>query len=256
MDKVKPPFSLTNKNIIITGASSGIGRQCAICCSQMGANVILIARNEKRLLQTYKELAVGNHGFYPIDITDYGQVESFISDLVLKYGKISGFIHSAGIELTLPLRTTKPEILHKIFETNVVAGIEWSRILTQKKYIHPDGGSLIFIASVMGMLGQSGKIAYSSSKGALLAGCKAMALELSGKKIRVNCISPAMVQTEMAESLFSSLTSDAVANIVRAHPLGLGLPTDIAWACCYLLSDAARWITGSNLVVDGGYSIQ
>jgi NAD(P)-dependent dehydrogenase (short-subunit alcohol dehydrogenase family) len=256
MDERKPPFSLIDRNIVITGASSGIGRQCAIFCSQMGANVLLIGRNKERLLQTYTELAAGNHGYYLVDITDYGQVESIISDIVFRHGKIWGFIHSAGIELTLPLRATKPGILNKVFETNVISGFEWSRVLTQKKYIHPDGGSLIFIASVMGILGKPGKIAYSSSKGALIAGCKAMALELSGKKIRVNSISPAMVQTEMAEALFESLTPDAVDNIVRAHPLGMGQPSDVAWACCFLLSDAARWITGSNLVIDGGYSIQ
>jgi NAD(P)-dependent dehydrogenase (short-subunit alcohol dehydrogenase family) len=255
MDGMINPFSLAGKNIIITGASSGIGRQCAISCSQMGANVLLIARNKERLQQTRDQLGPGNHSSFALDVTEYDKIETIIAEIVNKTGKISGFIHSAGVELTLPFKATKPDTLKKIFETNVVAGFEWARIITNKKFIAAEGGSLIFMASVMGMVGQPGKIAYSSSKGALIAGCKSMALELANKNIRVNCISPGMVKTELANALFDTLTDEAVENIVKAHPLGLGNAVDIAWACTYMLSDAARWMTGSNMVIDGGYSI-
>jgi NAD(P)-dependent dehydrogenase (short-subunit alcohol dehydrogenase family) len=254
MNGMDHPFSLTGKNIVITGASSGIGRQCAIACSQLGANVILVARNKDRLKETNEQLLPGNHSYYALDITEYEKVEPVISEIVQTTGKVSGFIHSAGVESTLPFRVTKPNVINKIFDTNVVAGFEWARILTDKKFIVGDGGSFIFIASVMGMLGKPGLIAYSASKGALIAGCKSMALELAPKGIRVNCISPGMVKTEMVNALFDSLSDQAVETIVKAHPLGLGNTADVAWACTYLLSDAARWITGSNLVIDGGYS--
>jgi NAD(P)-dependent dehydrogenase (short-subunit alcohol dehydrogenase family) len=255
MNGFNHPFSLTGKHIVITGASSGIGRQCAIACSQLGANVTLVARSKERLMETSEHLLPGNHRHYALDITEYDRVEPLISEIIQTSGKISGFIHSAGIESTLPFKATKPNTLKKIFETNVVAGFEWARILTDKKFAAVEGGSIIFIASVMGLVGKPGLIAYSSSKGALIAGCKSMALELAAKNIRVNCISPGMVKTEMMNAVFDSLSEQAVDNIIKAHPLGLGQPTDVAWACTYLLSDAARWITGSNLVIDGGYSI-
>jgi NAD(P)-dependent dehydrogenase (short-subunit alcohol dehydrogenase family) len=122
------------------------------------------------------------------------------------------------------------------------------------KYLDENGASFVFISSVMGILGQSGKVAYSSSKGALISGAKAMALELAKKKIRVNCILPGVVETEMSNEMFQKLSEESKKSILEMHPLGLGKPEDIANACAFLLSDASGWITGTNLLVDGGYS--
>jgi NAD(P)-dependent dehydrogenase (short-subunit alcohol dehydrogenase family) len=248
------PFSLSGKNILITGASSGIGRQCAIRCSESGANVVLIARNTERLENTLRQLSNGQHSVFSIDITDYSGLEAVISEAVKKTGKIDGFIHAAGIETTLPLKNNTIDTYTKIFATNVFAGFEIAKIISLKKYLSEKGGSFVFISSVMGVTGESGKVAYSSSKGALIAGVKSMALELSPKKIRVNAISPAMVETEMAQALFSSIPEESKNEILKLHPLGMGTPDDVAWASIYLLSDAAQWVTGSNLIVDGGYT--
>lgn len=248
------PFFLTNKNIIITGASSGIGRQCAISCSQIGANVVLIARNEERIKDTFEQLEPGNHLYYSQDITKYQELESIIKDAVSKIGKILGFIDSAGIEMTLPLKMMKPEYYYNLFSVNVISGFEFAKIISKKKYLDSNGASFVFIASIMGLLGQSGKIGYCSSKGALISGVKAMALELASKKIRVNCISPAIVETEMTKKLFDNVPEDSKKEIMKMHPMGLGKPEDVANACIYLLSDASRWVTGTNLIVDGGYS--
>ena len=247
-------FGLKNKNIIVSGASSGIGRQCAVTFSQLGANVILIARNEERLKDTFNKLKKGNHLTISQDITEYDKLEEIVNTAVGKIGKISGFVHSAGIEMTVPLRSMTPSYYENMFAINVISGFELARIISKKKYLDEKGVSLIFISSVMGMLGQSGKIGYCASKGALISGAKAMALELAKKNIRVNCILPGVVETEMSNKMLENLPEESKKSIINMHPLGLGRPEDIAYACAYLLSDFAKWVTGTNLIVDGGYS--
>ena len=248
------PFTLQGKNIIITGASQGIGKQCALVCSDLGANVILLARNMKRLSEVHNSLKPANHLCFSIDLVQYDQLEPIIQQAVHAAGKIWGIVHSAGLEMTLPLRNMQAEHYHKLFAVNSVAGFELARIVSKNKYLADAGGSFVFIASIMGILGQAGKIGYCSSKGALIAGVKAMALELAAKKVRVNSISPALVETEMAHKIFDGISDEAKDAILEMHPLGLGKPEDVAYACAFLLSEASRWITGSNLVLDGGYS--
>jgi len=247
-------FNLKNRNIIVTGASSGIGRQCAITFSQLGANMILIARNKERLKETYNKLEKGNHLIISQDITEYDKLEEIINISVGEIGRISGFVHSAGIEMTLPLRNMQPSYYEKMFSVNVISGFELAKIISKKKYIDKEGASFVFISSVMGILGQPGKIAYCSSKGSLISGAKAIALELVKKNIRVNCVLPGVVETEMSNKMFENLLEESKKLILGMHPLGLGKPEDITNACAFLLSDGSRWITGTNLIVDGGYS--
>ena len=247
-------FSLDNKTILITGASSGIGRQCAISCSQMGAKVILIARNENRLKDTHKQLQPGNHLYYSLDITQYSEIEQVIKDAISRIGKISGFIHSAGIEITLPLKLMSHEHYEKLYAINTISAFEISKIVSSKKYVVSNDASFVFIASIRGVIGESGAIGYCSSKGALISGMKAMALELSSKNIRINSISPAIIKTEMTKQLFEKVSEESKIKILSMHPMGFGEPKDVANACIYLLSDASKWITGTNLIVDGGYS--
>ena len=249
-------FSLEGRNIIVTGASSGIGRQCAVTFSDLGANVILFARNLDRLNETYRSLKPANHAVFSLDITQYDKLESAVQESVEKTGKISGFVHSAGVELTLPLRNMKPQHYESLYSINAVAGFELARIISKNKYLDENGASFVFISSIMGLLGQEGKVGYCSSKGAVIAGVRAMALELVSKKIRVNSISPAMVETEMAQKLFEGIQEEAKKSILDMHPLGLGKPEDVAYACAFLLSKASQWITGTNLIIDGGYSIK
>lgn len=252
---MKNPFDLTGKTIVITGASSGIGQECAIATSKAGANVVLLGRDLNRLESTYSQLAEGNHLYFSQEITGYDKLEGIIQQVFEKIGKISGFIHSAGIEMTLPLRSMKANDYEQLFAINVIAGFEIARILSKKKYCDEQSASFVFISSVMGLLGQIGKIAYCSSKGALISGCKAMALELAPKNIKVNCVLPGVVKTRMTDKMFENLSEESMNSIKTMHPLGIGVPEDVAHACVFLLSDAARWITGTSLVVDGGYSI-
>jgi NAD(P)-dependent dehydrogenase (short-subunit alcohol dehydrogenase family) len=250
-----PIFNLNNKNIIATGASSGIGRQCAITFSQLGANVILIARKEERLKETFNKLDKGNHLFISQDITDYDKLEDMVKNAVKEVGPISGFVHSAGIEMTLPLRSMNASYYEDIFAINVISGFELAKIISKKKYLDKNGASFVFISSIFGITSQPAIIAYSSSKGALISGIKSIALELASKKIRANCISPGQIEsTSMTENIFDKLSKEEKIKRIEMYPLGLGKPEDIANACAFLLSDASRWITGTNLIVDGGYS--
>jgi NAD(P)-dependent dehydrogenase (short-subunit alcohol dehydrogenase family) len=246
--------TLTGKTILITGASSGIGRQCAISCSRMGGRLILIALEEDKLEQTISLLEGDNHQFYVQDITKYDRLEPVILASFEKSGPIHGFIHSAGIEMNRPLKILKAENYEKVIAVNAISGFEIIRILSKIKYLPPEGASYVLISSVMGTLGDIGNIAYCSSKGALLSAGKAMALELASKKVRVNCVLPGVVVTEMSQQLFQNISEDSKNMIIKMHPLGLGRPEDVANACVFLLSDASRWITGTNFYVDGGYS--
>jgi NAD(P)-dependent dehydrogenase (short-subunit alcohol dehydrogenase family) len=249
----KNPFDLSGKKLVITGASSGIGRQCAITANTLGAFVVLIGRSEERLIETASSLSNTDYLLLAVDITDYEQTAAELEKL-LQGLKIDGIIHAAGISTTLPLRNITPEKLQPFFETNVFAAINITKLLTKIKYANPDGMSIVFVSSVMGIVGELGKTIYSLTKGALVAGAKSLALELAQKNIRVNCVLPGVVETPMSANAVYSQDAAAYDKIKSYHPIGLGKPEDVANACAFLISDAARWITGTDLIVDGGYT--
>jgi NAD(P)-dependent dehydrogenase (short-subunit alcohol dehydrogenase family) len=171
-----------------------------------------------------------------------------------RLGNLHGLVNAAGISTTLPLKLISPEKLDAFFKTNVIAAINLAKIFTKLDVVCREGGSIVFISSVMGVVGEAGKTMYSLSKGALIAGTRSLALELASKKIRVNAISPGVVETPMSQNAIYSQDEESKQRILSLHPLGLGTTTDIAHACIYLLSNASRWITGTNLIIDGGYT--
>ena len=246
------PFSLKNKNIVITGSSSGIGRQCAISCSQMGANVIMIARNEQRLKETHQKLSPGKHLFFCQDITEYEKLKDIVDESVRNVGRLNGLIHSAGIEITLPARSMNAKKYEQLYATNVIAGFELAKIISSKKFINSNRASFVYIASITGIVGRKGLVGYSSSKGALIAGVRSLTLELALRNITVNSISPGLIMTDLMKKFYAKLENDQKENRAREYPLGIGQTEDVANACIFLLSDAAKWITGTNLIVDGG----
>jgi NAD(P)-dependent dehydrogenase (short-subunit alcohol dehydrogenase family) len=251
------PFSLRDKNIVITGASSGIGRAAAIECSKAGATVFLMGRNMERLEETFNQLSPGNHRMAVSDMTEIGGIEQAVKSLLPDQCRVQGMIHAAGTMLSSPFSMTRPRHFESLFAINVMAGFELARILSQKKYLDMQtGGAYVFISSISALHGQQGAVAYSASKGALLAGVNSLAAELAVKKIRVNAISAGIVKTPMADSLFDSLPEEAVNHMLNQHPLGMGTPQDVAFSCIYLLSEASRWMTGANLVLDGGFSFR
>jgi len=254
MNNYNNPFSLKGKLILITGASSGIGRQCAITCSQMGATVVIFGRNLERLVETQKLMNVPDrHIHYAVDLLEYVKISAIVREIVTQKGRIDGLINCAGISTTLPLNAISNEKLDHFFKTNVVGGINLTKQVVSSSCISANGGSIVFISSVMGVVGESGKILYSMTKGAIISAVRSMSVELALKKIRVNSISPGVVESPMSNNAVYSKDEESLTKIKACHPFGLGTTEDVAYACVFLLSDAARWITGTNLVVDGGY---
>lgn len=249
------PFTLTGKNIIITGASSGIGRQCAISCAAMGATVVLIARNQERLKETLSQMAnKDTHLCYSVDLTDYNSVIGIIKDAVSKIGHLTGLLNCAGISTTLAMKMTSPETLEMFFYTNVFSAYFLTKEVCKVENISKEGASVIFISSVMASVGTSGKSIYSMTKGALLSGSRSLACELAKKNIRVNVVSPGAILTPINENLPHMKDPELRKALEEQHLLGLGRTEDVANACIFLLSDASRWVTGTNLIVDGGYT--
>lgn len=244
------PFSLEGKTILITGASSGIGRGICIDCSKMGATVHLMARNEERLNETLSQLEGEGHVIHKADLCNSDDIYNLIDELP----KVDGVILCAGIIKTMPVKNITEDAMTEIFNANIMGDIKLvSRLLKKKKLSH--GGSVVFISSVSTFNVKVGNSLYSATKGAVNSFAKAMALEISKQEMRVNCIQPGFVPSAILSS--GVIEEDAFLKFyAERHPLGFGTPTDIANCCIYLLSDAARWVTGSIFTVDGGYTLQ
>ncbi|RKE04595.1 SDR family NAD(P)-dependent oxidoreductase [Marinifilum flexuosum] len=248
------PFSLKDKVIVITGASSGIGQQCAIDCSKMGAKVALLGRDCDRLKMTISQMKNREkHLMFSVDLADVKCLKDVISTVVSSLGKVNGFIHAAGIEKTLPLKLTKQQDMKEVFDVNVISAVELLKILTSRKF-KGDGQKHVLIASITGVIGRAGLTAYSASKGALISLTRSLALELAPRSINVNCVSPGTILTPMMESFLSKLSDDERIKRSQGFHLGLGKTTDVSNACIFLLSDAANWMTGQNIIIDGGYT--
>jgi NAD(P)-dependent dehydrogenase (short-subunit alcohol dehydrogenase family) len=250
------PFSLENKTVLITGASSGIGRQCAIDCSKMGAKVVLVARNEERLNATLSKMDGEGHLVVAQDLTNFDIVPETVKQIVEKVGPLNGVLHCAGISNTEPLKLYGVERLEEFFRANVFGAVMLTKEICKLKNCNKDGTSIVFFASVAAIVGESCKSAYSMTKGALISTTRSLAVEYSKKKIRVNSVSPGVIETPINAN--QNYMKDPVlrAQFEAKHLLGLGQTTDISNACIYLLSDASRWVTGQNLIVDGGYTVR
>lgn len=245
------PFSLEGKIILVTGASSGIGRAIAIECSRMGANVIITARNEQRLQETLAQME-GKHEYIVADLLR----DEDITQLVNCIDSVTGIVNCAGITQTLPFQFVDTPALSNIMSVNFITPtILTARLVKQKKI--SKGGSIVFISSVSGkFVSIPANSMYTASKGAIDGIAKGMALDLAPKKIRVNTINPGMIETNIMSSGVVSeeqLTEDAKTK----YPLKrYGKPEEVAYIAVYLLSDASVWMTGSNIVIDGGLSSQ
>lgn len=248
------PFTLEGKTILVTGASSGIGRQCAIDCSKIGAKVVAIGRNQERLDSVMADME-GENSCYPYDLQNLDGINEFITDIVSKHGKLDGFIHAAGIEVTNPVKLSKPKEFEELFRVNCLSAFEIVKNLCGIKTLNK-GGSIVLISSISGVIARKGLAAYAASKGALMSAARVMALEMASREIRVNTISPGTILTPMMQKALDALNDEDRKKRIEGFPLGLGNTTDISNACIYLLSDAGRWITGQNLIVDGGYTIK
>lgn len=253
---MKDPFSLADRNIIITGASSGIGRQCSIDISNRGANVILIGRNIEELEYT-KTLCNKNIkcSVFAFDLSDLSEISELIKGIVDKRGAIDGFLHAAGIQKTLPYGNFKMEDYESIYKVNFLSAMEIIKHISKKKN-RKENSKYVLISSITGVIGRPGVVAYSASKGAIISAVRTLSIELASKGININCISPGTILTPLMQDMMDSLTEEQRQKRKDGFLLGLGEPSDIANSAIFLLSDASRWITGQNLIVDGGYTVQ
>lgn len=254
MERAYNPFSLEGKLIVVTGASSGIGRQCAIECSRVGAKVVLIGRNELRLQETFSALQGEGHLVKACDLTNFELLPQLVSDIVSECGVIDGVLNCAGVSTTLPLKLMTTEKLDEFFKSNVYSAVLLSREVCKLKSVSKEGASIVFFSSIMGCVGESGKSLYSMTKGALVSAVRSLAVEFAKRNIRFNAISPGAILTPINENLPHMADPELRKQLEDKHLLGLGETADIAYASIYLLSDAARWVTGTNMVVDGGYT--
>ncbi len=251
------PFSLEGRTILVTGASSGIGRACAVACARGGARVVLTGRDRGRLDETLALMpaaAQGEHLPIAVDLTDFEGLRSLVSQAVAATGPLAGLLNAAGVSTTLPLHAATPQRLDSLFRTNVYTAYLLTREFCRKGNYAATGAGIVFFSSIMATTGESGKSLYAMTKGALLAGMRSLAVEYAPRGIRLNAVSPGAVLTPMNASLPHMADPEARERLAERHPLGLGAPEDVAHACVYLLSDAARWVTGTNLIVDGGYT--
>lgn len=244
------PLDMTGRTILVTGASSGIGRETAILLSRLGARVILVARSREKLDQTLTQLEGTGHVAEPFDLSQYEGIPQWMKGVATKHALLDGLVHSAGIQITVPLKALDAKQVEDLWRLNVSASLWLAKGYRQRGVNR--GGSIVYLSSAAGRAGIAALSAYSASKGAVIALTRSLAMELCREGIRVNCIAPALVKTEMYDDFVKGLTPEFLQALERDHPLGFGTPTDIANAIAFLLAPTGRWITGTVMVVDGG----
>jgi NAD(P)-dependent dehydrogenase (short-subunit alcohol dehydrogenase family) len=247
--------ALQDKIYLVTGASSGIGKATAILLSECGARVVLNGRDEARLNVTLSELKGAGHAIAAAPLETADQTSDWLKGVLESTGPFDGLFHCAGIELIRPARMIKQAQLNGVLGSSLFAAFGIARAMSAKNAL-VDGGSLVFMSSVAGVTGQVGMTAYSAAKAGIDGMVRSLACELSIKKIRVNSIAAGAVHTAMHDRLTKGSGDEATLAYAQSHLLGFGDAQDIAQAALYLLSPASRWITGTTMVVDGGYTVR
>ncbi|MED3781069.1 SDR family NAD(P)-dependent oxidoreductase [Heyndrickxia sporothermodurans] len=246
------PMDLTDKHILVVGASSGIGKETAVLLSKLGAKVSLLARNEGKLIETQSLLGGTGHDIFTQDLKDIDAIENLIEQIAKKQGVFDGIVYSAGVTQRRTLSMLKYNHLHELMQVNFYAFIELMRCVTKKK----NRGvpfSAVVISSTASMVGDKGKIAYSASKGAINSVVRCMAKELADKEVRVNAILPSWIKTEMFDDAADTIMEfEDTKQVLAKQYLGIGESRDVANMVGFLLSDAAKFITGTTIAVDGG----
>lgn len=244
------PYTLENKTILVTGASSGIGKATAIVCSKMGAHVVITGRNEERLHETFQELEGEGHQQIIAELTNEDDLKRLVDEVPL----LDGLVNNAGIGSKTPINFIKQSALQNILDVNTIAPIMLTKMLLKKKKLQK-GASMVLTSSISGVCSVDiGNTLYSVSKSAIDGFMKNAAKELAEKGIRVNSVNPGMVDTPIND--YSNVSEEQIQADLLRYPLKRhGKPEEIAYAIIYLLSDAAAWVTGTALKIDGGYSL-
>ena len=248
---MKNPFSLEGKTILITGAASGIGRATSLQCAEMGAKVILVDLNDNGLKDTEKLIGREDTECKALDLTDFDKLSETVSTLP----KLDGVASNAGIVLSLLAKFSEPKDMERIFRINTFSHLNLVQQLIVKKKLNKCA-SIVFTSSMSGVYcGIAGGSLYGATKSAILGYSKALAIELAPRGIRVNTVHPGMIETPLTSG--TALSKELLEEDAKNYPLGrYGKPEEVAYSIVYLLSDATMWMTGSQLLIDGGYSIK
>lgn len=244
------PFTLKEKTVFVSGASSGIGKAIAIECSRMGANMCITGRNAERLNRTFSQLEGGGHMQIVADL----QTDDGIKAVVETMPSLDGIVHCAGIAKPMPFQFSGKEVINEVMGINFNSPAILSQQLLKNKKINKRA-SIVFISSVSGVLCSSvGGSVYSASKGAINGLVKGMALDLAPKMIRVNTVNPGMIDTNIFAA--GIITQEQLKKEMNRYPLKrYGKPEEVAYSVIYLLSDVSSWVTGTSLLIDGGYTL-
>lgn len=245
------PFTLEGKTILVTGSTSGIGRSTAIECSKMGAKVVVTGRNEERAQETVSMLSGEGHSYVVADLSTQEGIDKLVAEVPL----LDGCVNNAGFNVVQPVPFIKHEDMNRIFYVNVEAPIYLTHRLVKSKKLSK-GASVVFTSSIGQRIVAPGNSLYSATKGAVSAFMRNAALDLASKKIRCNSVAPGMVETPLKDGK-SVVTAEQWEINRQLYPLGrFGQPEDVANAIIYLLSDASSWVTGAEIVIDGGRSLK
>lgn len=248
-------LGLSGRRILVTGASGGIGSAVARAASGQGARLALVGRDVATLRATLAELHGDGHVVVEYDLADLDGIPALVRTVADGWDGLDTIVHAAGVHSSRPLSTSDPAHVAEVMAANVATAIMLAKGF-RHKLVARTAPSMVLVSSVVATVGQSGISAYAASKGAVSALARSLAIELVRDGIRVNAVEPGIVMTGMTQKLKATVGADAWAAIEHAHPLGLGSPEDVANAILFLASDAASWITGTSLVVDGGYTAQ
>lgn len=248
------PLSLTGRRILVTGAASGIGRATCELLSGLGARILAVDVDGEGLERLHAALTGEGHARRCVDLCEVENIPAWMAEDAGTGGPLAGAVHAAGVSCIQPLRLLTPAVYRRVFLLNTEAALALARGFQRKSVVAAAGGSIVLISSVMASAGAPGAAAYSLSKSALHGLACSLAIELAPARIRVNCVAPGFVRTPMFERVAAPWDAAEMARVEQAHPLGLGEPADVANAIAFLLADTGRWITGSTLRVDGGYT--
>ena len=246
------------KKIIVTGASSGIGKAVSLGLARLNSDLLLFGRDKTRLESVVQQASNLTNGIVESHACEFGEIDASLATIKVAcegFGPVDGCFHSSGVELLKPLRLTKGQDFERLLESSVNPAFALTRLFASKGFAN-SGASIVLMSSVSGLTGQTGMAAYASSKSALSGLVKAAACELCHSKTTINQICAGAIDSEMHRRISKFSTQEALSNYEDAHLLGIGSLDDVSSAALFLLSPGAKWITGTTMVVDGGFTVR